>query len=124
MENIRRVGEVAALMANAGLITITAFISPFRTDRRRARDAAGENFHEIYVKADLETCEERDPKGLYKKARKGEIKDFTGMSSPYTVDTTNHGVDACVEMIVEYIMQHTRSENAEKVTSMAARTKA
>lgn len=132
MENIRRVGEVAALMANAGLITITAFISPFRTDRRRARDAAGENFHEIYVKADLETCEERDPKGLYKKARKGEIKDFTGISSPYeppespdlTVDTTNHGVDACVEMIVEYIMQHTRSENAEKVTSMAARTKA
>lgn len=132
MENIRRVGEVAALMANAGLIAITAFISPFRADRRRARDAAGEDFHEIYVRADLETCEQRDPKGLYKKARKGEIKEFTGISSPYeppeepelTVDTAARGIDACVEMIVDYITRHTRAEHEDKVASIAARTKA
>jgi bifunctional enzyme CysN/CysC len=128
MENIRRVGHVSALMADAGLIAITAFISPYRADRRRARDAAGDKFHEIYVKADLETCEKRDPKGLYKKARKGEIKDFTGISSPYeapeyadlTVDTAVHGIDACVEMIVEYILRHTRSDQGN-VTSIAAR---
>lgn len=118
MENIRRVGHVAALMADAGLVTITAFISPYRADRRRARDAAGEKFHEIYVEADLDTCEQRDPKGLYKKARKGEIKEFTGISSPYeapedpdlSVDTSKHGIDACVEMIVEYILTHTRAD--------------
>ncbi|MEZ0225077.1 MAG: adenylyl-sulfate kinase [Alphaproteobacteria bacterium] len=128
MENIRRVGHVAALMADAGLVTITAFISPYRADRRRARDAAGDKFHEIYVKADLETCERRDPKGLYKKARKGEIKDFTGISSPYeapeyadlTVDTAVHGIDSCVEMIVEYILHHTRADQGN-VTSIAAR---
>lgn len=129
MENIRRVGHVAALMADAGLVTLTAFISPFRSDRRRARDAAGEKFHEIYVKADVETCEKRDPKGLYKKARKGEIKEFTGISSPYeapdspelVVDTALHGVDHCVELIVEYILAHTRAEGQSNVTSIAAR---
>lgn len=117
-ENIRRVGEVAALMADAGLIAITAFISPFRSDRRKARDAAGQGFHEIYVKADLATCEKRDPKGLYKKARKGEIKEFTGISSPYeapesaelVVDTSTHGIDACVEMITEYILRTVRAD--------------
>jgi bifunctional enzyme CysN/CysC len=129
MENIRRVGHVAALMADAGLVCITAFISPFRADRRRARDAAGDKFHEIYVKADLDTCEKRDPKGLYKKARKGEIKEFTGISSPYEapeyadliVDTSTHSIDACVEMIVEYILNQTRAEGQSNVTSIAAR---
>lgn len=117
-ENIRRVGEVAALMADAGLVCITAFISPYRSDRRRAREAAGEKFHEVYVSANLETCEGRDPKGLYKKARKGEIKDFTGVSAPYeapescelVVDTEKMSIDDCVAMIVEYIGKTVRAE--------------
>src|SRR3546814_386164 len=82
-ENIRRVGEAAALFADAGLVVVTAFISPYRADRDRARAAAGDAFHEVYVKADLETCEARDPKGLYRRARAGEIPDFTGISAPY-----------------------------------------
>lgn len=87
-ENIRRVGEVAALFAGAGLIVITAFISPYRADRARAREAVareiGPNaFHEVFVSASLAICEERDPKGLYAKARRGEIADFTGISAPY-----------------------------------------
>jgi len=81
VENIRRVGEVAALFADAGFLCITAFISPYRADRARARQAGGEAFHEIYVRADLETCERRDPKGLYRRARAGEIADFTGVSA-------------------------------------------
>jgi bifunctional enzyme CysN/CysC len=113
-ENIRRVGEVAALMADAGMIVITAFISPYRSDRDRARQAAGEAFHEIYIKADLETCEERDPKGLYKKARSGEIADFTGISAPYEapdrpdleVDTSTQSVDECVAAILDHVTGH------------------
>ncbi len=86
LENIRRVGEVARLMADSGTVTITAFISPYRTDRRRAREIAlegGCEFIEVYVNASLETCERRDPKNLYKKARAGEIKQFTGIDAPY-----------------------------------------
>ena len=117
-ENIRRVGEVAALMADAGLITITAFISPFLVDRQTARKAAGEGFHEVYIKADLSTCEKRDPKGLYKKARKGEISEFTGITSPYeppvspemVVDTSKNTIDECVGMIVEYIQKNVRPQ--------------
>ncbi len=82
-ENIRRVGEAAALFADSGMICITAFISPYRVDRDRARASAPGRFHEIYIKADVETCEKRDPKGLYKKARAGEIPEFTGISAPY-----------------------------------------
>lgn len=83
-ENIRRIGEVAKLFVDAGIIVLTAFISPFREDRNKVRNLLGESeFIEIFVDADLETCESRDPKGLYKKARSGEIKDFTGISSPY-----------------------------------------
>ncbi len=83
-ENIRRIGEVAKLFVDAGLIVMTAFISPYRADRDRVRQIMQEGeFVEIYVEADLETCEERDPKGLYKKARAGEIKEFTGISAPY-----------------------------------------
>jgi bifunctional enzyme CysN/CysC len=110
-ENIRRVGEVAALFADAGFICISAFISPYRADRERARHAAGEAFHEIFIDADLETCERRDPKGLYKKARAGEIADFTGVSAPYEaptapelrVDTANHSIDECIAQILEYV---------------------
>lgn len=83
-ENIRRIGEVAKLFVDAGIVVLTAFISPFRADRKNVRKLLGEGqFIEIFVDADLETCEARDPKGLYKKARTGEIKDFTGISSPY-----------------------------------------
>ncbi|WP_413432891.1 adenylyl-sulfate kinase [Crateriforma spongiae] len=87
-ENIRRIGSVAALMASAGLITLTAFVSPYRRDRDRARkivEAAGEkgDFLEVFVDTPLEVCEKRDPKGLYKKALAGEIKNFTGISDPY-----------------------------------------
>jgi adenylylsulfate kinase len=83
-ENIRRVGAVAGLLANAGLITLTAFVSPFRGDRDAVRASLPEgDFIEVFVDASLETCEARDPKGLYKKARAGEIANFTGISSPY-----------------------------------------
>ena len=113
-ENIRRVGEVAGLFSRAGIVTITAFISPYRSDRQRARAAAEGYFHEIFVKADIATCEKRDPKGLYKKARTGEIKEFTGISAPYeepenaelVVDTTERSVDECVDEILDYIDQN------------------
>ena len=87
-ENIRRIGSVAGLMASAGLIVVTAFVSPYRADRKRARDlveASGRegDFLEVFVDTPLEVCETRDPKGLYKKARAGEIKHFTGISDPY-----------------------------------------
>jgi bifunctional enzyme CysN/CysC len=112
-ENIRRVGEVAALFADAGLIAITAFISPYRADRQRARDAARGAFHEIFVEADLATCEQRDPKGLYRKARRGEIGEFTGISAPYeppeapelVVDTARADIGSCVDRILAYIEQ-------------------
>lgn len=110
-ENIRRIGEVAALFADAGMIAITAFISPYRADRQRARDAAKEAFHEIYVKADVSTCEGRDPKGLYKKARRGEIQEFTGISAPYeepevaelVVDTMTLAIEDSVQAVVDYV---------------------
>lgn len=82
-ENIRRIGEVANLFIDAGVIALTAFISPYRDDRNEARNIAGDRFIEVYVKCALEVCEERDPKGLYKKARAGEIPEFTGISAPY-----------------------------------------
>lgn len=115
-ENIRRIGEVAALMADAGLIVITAFISPYQADREKARMAAPRHFHEIFVKADLATCERRDPKGLYKKARAGEITAFTGIDSPYEeplnpdmiVDTQHHDIESCVTQLVRYIEAHVR----------------
>lgn len=112
-ENIRRVGEVAGLMADAGLIVISAFISPYRSDRERARKAAPARFHEIYVRADLDTCEGRDPKGLYKKARAGQISGFTGIDSPYEapenpeliVDTQNNDLYTCLDQVLTYIEQ-------------------
>ena len=109
-ENIRRIGEVAALFASAGIIVITSFISPYIEDRKRAHSAAPDFFNEIYIKADIKTCEHRDPKGLYKKAIAGDIKDFTGISAPYeepetpdlVIDTNNLSVDESVAMLVEY----------------------
>lgn len=110
-ENIRRVGEVAALFARAGVLVITAFISPYRSDRDRARAVAPDLFHEVYVNAGLEVCEERDPKGLYKKARKGEIAEFTGISAPYEapespeleVDTGALTLSQSVEQLLGYV---------------------
>jgi bifunctional enzyme CysN/CysC len=112
-ENIRRVGEAAALFADAGFICITAFISPYCTDRERARAAAKGAFHEIHVAADLAVCEARDPKGLYRRARAGEIADFTGISAPYeppprpelAVDSGQQSIEVCVEQIVDYVMR-------------------
>ena len=115
VENIRRVGEAAALFADAGFLCITAFISPYRADRARARAATPPGgFHEIYLSADLATCEARDPKGLYRKARAGEIRDFTGISAPYeppeapslVVDTAATPLEACVEQILAYVEHH------------------
>ncbi len=83
-ENIRRIAEVAKLLSDAGVIVITAFISPFREEREKAKEIIGrDNFIEVFVRTSLETCEKRDPKGLYKKARAGEIPMFTGIDSPY-----------------------------------------
>lgn len=110
-ENIRRVGEVAALFADAGIIAITAFISPFKSDRDKARVAAKGNYHSIYIKADVETCAKRDPKGLYDRAKKGEIQNFTGISSAFEepdnadliVDTKELSIDEAVEKVYAYI---------------------
>jgi bifunctional enzyme CysN/CysC len=100
VENIRRVGEVAKLFASAGLLVITAFISPYRADRDRARSIAPNLFHEVHIAADIATCEKRDPKGLYKKARAGEIKDFTGISAPYEEPVTPEVMIETVERTV------------------------
>ncbi|MEC5218132.1 adenylylsulfate kinase [Actimicrobium sp. GrIS 1.19] len=113
-ENIRRVGEVAALFADAGLICITAFISPYRADRARARQSCRSQFHEIHVAASLATCEARDPKGLYRKARSGELQDFTGISAPYeapehpdlTIDTTSDSLPASLQKLLDYVIAH------------------
>ncbi len=128
-ENIRRIGEVAALQANSGVIVLSAFISPYQADRDKARIVAPMMFHEIYIKADLETCETRDPKGLYKKARGGDIKQFTGIDSPYeapvnpdlVVDTQGNDIETCVKQIVNYIKENVgleklnqKQKNAEK----------
>jgi bifunctional enzyme CysN/CysC len=111
-ENIRRVGEVSSLFAEAGFIVLSAFISPFHEDRKRAFNAHPKNFHEVYLSADLSTCEDRDPKGLYKKARAGKIKEFTGIDSPYEIprepsliiDTKKLSIDESVEELFGYII--------------------
>lgn len=111
-ENIRRIGEVSKLFADAGVIVMTSFISPYRSDRDmvRALVPAG-RFVEVYVQCPVEVCEERDPKGLYKKARAGEIAEFTGVSAPYeepvnpevTINTSTSSVEAAVEQLVQYL---------------------
>lgn len=105
-ENIRRISEVASLFVDAGTIALTAFISPFKEDRDKAREVIGaDNFFEVYVDCPLEVCEQRDVKGLYKKAREGKIKDFTGISSPFeipdqpdlVVNTATDSLEDCLE---------------------------
>ena len=114
-ENIRRVGEVSALFARAGFVVLTAFISPYRTDRERAPDAVGnDQFYEIYASASLDVCEGRDPKGLYSRARADEISDFTGISAPYEppeaceveVNTGKLDVSESMEKLVEYVEKY------------------
>jgi bifunctional enzyme CysN/CysC len=113
-ENIRRVGELAVLFAEAGLVAITAFISPYRADRDRVREKAGALFHEIHLSADIETCAARDPKGLYEKAKKGLIPDFTGISAPYeaplkpelTLDTGKLSIEECVASLIGHLKPH------------------
>lgn len=123
MENIRRVSEVAKLMADAGTVVITAFISPYRMDRRRAREIALEGnaeFIEVFVDAPLEVCEARDPKNLYKKARAGEIREFTGIDAPYeapddpeiVVQTDRQTVDESVATILEQLLPRLRDYGA------------
>jgi adenylylsulfate kinase len=111
-ENIRRIGEVAKLFAHAGNFTLTAFISPYKADRDKVRAILGPGeFIEIYVKASLETCEKRDPKGLYKKARAGEIKGFTGIDDPYeapekpelVLDADHKGIDELAQEVIAYL---------------------
>ena len=110
-ENIRRIGEVAKLFAEAGILVITAFISPYKQDRDRIRVIAGDIFHEVFIEADLEICENRDPKGLYVKARNGEISDFTGISAPYekprnpelVIDTGEQGIGESTTKLLSYI---------------------
>jgi len=113
MENIRRVGEVAKLFVEAGVIVLTAFISPFRADRDKARQLIQGDFVEIYCDCSLEVCEERDVKGLYRKARTGEIKHFTGISSPYeipenpelSINTGGKTIEECAAEVLAYLVK-------------------
>ncbi|PTF74692.1 adenylyl-sulfate kinase [Staphylococcus chromogenes] len=114
-ENIRRIAEVSKLMVDAGLITLTAFISPYKADRDRAREIVEDGeFIEIYTKASVEACEKRDPKGLYQKARTGEIPEFTGISAPYeapeqpeiVIDTEETSIEEAVLQILNYLETH------------------
>lgn len=114
VENIRRIGEVAKLFVDAGIIVLSAFISPFQKDRDQVRELVEEQeFIEVFIDTPLEVCEIRDPKELYKKARKGEIPDFTGISSPYEapinseihVKNSELSVEACAEQIIDYLRE-------------------
>jgi adenylylsulfate kinase len=115
-ENIRRIGEVAKLFADAGVITMTSFISPYRKDRDNVRalhDAGGLAFIEVHVNTPIGTCEQRDPKGLYKKARAGELKGFTGIDDPYeeplkpelTIDATGTKPEEATVILLQYLQQ-------------------
>jgi adenylyl-sulfate kinase len=116
-ENIRRAGELSRLAADSGLIVITSFISPFRSDREMVRSLIGKDrFAEIYINAPIELCEKRDPKGLYQKARTGELTEFTGISSPYEVpeqpdleiNTGIVSVNEALESLVSFVFQRCR----------------
>ena len=113
-ENIRRITEVAKLFADSGAIVLTAFISPYRADRQNARKIISNNdFIEVFINADLSVCENRDPKGLYKKARAGEIKGFTGIDAPYeapinpelVIDTNKYNIEASAQIVVDYLIK-------------------
>lgn len=111
IENIRRIAEVSKLFVDAGIITICTFVSPFREDREKVRKLLGEDFIEVFIDCPLEVCEQRDPKGIYKKARSGQIKNFTGIDSPYEkpenpeliVSTHLNSLEQCVESIISYL---------------------
>ena len=110
-ENIRRIGEIGKLFVDAGIITIACFISPLKVDREKVRKTLGEDFVEIFVDCPISECEKRDPKNLYKKARQGIIKEFTGITSPYeepenpeiVVNTKDQNIDQCVDKILDYL---------------------
>lgn len=112
IENLRRVGAVASLMCDAGLVVTAAFVSPFKKDRQLIRNLLGNEFFEIFVNTPLEVCEQRDVKGLYQKARNGEISNFTGISSPYEapqkpdleINTSNQSIQQSVNIILEVIL--------------------
>jgi adenylyl-sulfate kinase len=114
IENIRRVSEVSKLMNDAGIITICSFISPYEKNRIQAKEIIGDDFIEVFIKTDLEICEQRDSKGLYKKARAGEIKDFTGISSPYEVpknaivleNNNEEDIQKNVDFIINYLKKN------------------
>ena len=115
VENIRRIGEVSSLFVDAGLIVLTAFISPFKSDRQIARSLVNyDEFLEVFVDSPLKVCEKRDPKGLYKKARSGSLKNFTGIDSPYEepseaeihIDTNIFDVNNCCDKIINYLILH------------------
>ena len=113
MENIRRISEVVKLFVDAGIITIVTFISPFIEERDKVRKLLGKDFIEVFIDCPIEVCEKRDPKGIYKKARKGEIKNFTGIDSPYekplnpeiTVATNENSLEASVCKIIKYLKE-------------------
>jgi adenylylsulfate kinase len=118
-ENIRRIGTVAQLFASAGLVTLTAFVSPYRKDRDGVRELLAkwgrpEDFVEVYVQAPLEVCEARDPKGLYKKARAGEIREFTGIDDPYEAplnpELTLESATRNPQELAEQVIAHLRSQ--------------
>lgn len=127
-ENIRRVAEVAKLFSDTGIITITSFISPFSLDRQSAREIIGDdNFIEVFIKTPLEVCIERDPKGLYKKALAGEIKNFTGINSvvyeepimaDIVLDTVELNVDDCVNKIITYLLENNFISNVSNWDSI------
>lgn len=110
-ENIRRISEVCKLFVDSAVITIAAFVSPFKADRNKIRNLLGKDFIEVYVDCPLEVCESRDPKGIYKKARKGEIKNFTGIDSPYelpdnpeiVIYTQSNSTEQCVNKILNFL---------------------
>ena len=112
-ENLRRIKYVAVMFCDAGIVSLVTFISPFKADRQKASDLLEENYIEVFVKASLETAEKRDPKGLYKKARKREIKNFTGIDSPYEepqspeiiLDTEQFSAAECALKIFKYLKQ-------------------
>ena len=117
-ENIRRVAEVAKLFNDAGLLVITSFISPYRQDRNMAREIIGnDRFIETWLSTSLDVCEQRDPKGLYKKARSGSITGFTGITAPYEVpnhpelriDTSKLSIEECVSKIIDQLRHYTKS---------------
>ncbi len=122
VENIRRIGELSKLMIDSGLLVMTAFISPFKADRRMVRGLVQDHeFIEIYMDTPIEECERRDPKGLYKKARKGEIKNFTGVDSNYEtpqapeviINTVALSIEECADQVIDYLKEN-RIINQEK----------